>query len=79
MISRRLLRFLVVAAILFPITICVVMGTGQLLAALLDDWGAAALGRISLALGIVWVLNLLALVLVLGIEQATGPDELDPP
>jgi len=74
-VSRRFLRILVVVAVLLPIALCVVAGTGQLLAGLGDEWGAVALGRLSLALGIGWVLNLVFLLLALGLEHAAHPDD----
>ena len=48
MIPRRVLQILVVAALLLPITICVVAGTGLLLEALKDEDGASVLSIATL-------------------------------
>src|SRR5262249_23998046 len=61
LIPRRYIAVLVVAALLLPVTICVVAGTAKLLEALNDEAGAALLSRIALGLGLVWVVNLIVL------------------
>ena len=70
---------LIVAAILLPITICVVVGVAALLEAMGDQWGGAVLLRIALAGGILWIIDLICLVLVLAIGTLRGPDEPDGP
>lgn len=66
--SRRLLSVLVTLGCLLPIVLAVVLGVARLLAAMQDASGAAVLDRIALAAGILWAVDLVALVLVLGIN-----------
>jgi hypothetical protein len=77
---RRTIFRLLVAAVLLPITICVVAGVAALLGGMGDDAGAAALRWIALAGGILWVIDLVSLVLLLAISAAGGgPDPPDGP
>ena len=78
MIPRRVLQILVVAALLLPITICVVAGTGKLLEALNDEAGASVLSRIAVGLGLLWVIDLIVLAIVQGINgMSEPPDDSD--
>jgi hypothetical protein len=70
---------LIATALLLPITICVVFGVAALLASMGDATGGAALYRIALGCGILWVIDLICLVLVLAIGELRGPDEPDGP
>lgn len=76
-ISSRIVLLLIAAALLLPITICVVLGVGALLAAMGDSLGGCVLSRIALGGGILWVIDLICLVLVLAIGTLRGPDEPD--
>jgi hypothetical protein len=76
-IPHRLVLALVVAAILLPITLCVLLGVAWILSAMGDSLGGMVLRRISLAGGILWVVDLICLVLVLAIGAIRGPH--DPP
>ena len=63
---------------LLPIAICVVLGIGTLLAAMGDSSGGTVLNRISLALAIIWVLDLIVLVLIQGVSHLfQSPDDSD--
>jgi hypothetical protein len=73
--SRRLVFPLLVAAILLPITICVVAGVAALLGAMGDDSGAGALRWIALAGGIVWVIDLVCLLVLLAISAIGGGED----
>ncbi len=73
MISRRILLALVTAACVLPVAIVVVVATGWLLGALDDAAGARGSNRVALALGIVWVIDLVCLVVAQAIHT------LDPP
>jgi hypothetical protein len=66
-VSRAVL-VLVVGAVLSPVTVSVVAGTAALLGAMGDSLGAAVLGWIALAVGLVWIIDLVCLVLVLAIK-----------
>ncbi|MCE5266409.1 MAG: hypothetical protein LLG00_00790 [Planctomycetaceae bacterium] len=74
---QRAVLGLIAAAVLLPITICVIVGVALLLQGMGDPWGAAVLLRIALAGGILWVVNLVCLVLTLAVGSLRGPDEPD--
>ena len=73
MIPRSTIRFLVVAALLLPISICVVGATGKLLDALSDVEGAALLKRAATLLGLFWILDLIFLAIGQGINSLFNP------
>ena len=75
MIPTRIVLSLTVAAVLLPITLCVVLGVAALLTQMGDVAGGAVLDRIALAGGILWVIDLILLVLTLAIGSLRGPDE----
>jgi hypothetical protein len=77
LIPHRLVLALVVAAILLPISLCVVLGVAGLLEAMSDAVGALVLRRIALAGGILWVIDGICLVLALAIGTLSPPDEPD--
>lgn len=74
-ISNRIVLSLLIGAILLPITLCVVFGVGSLLAQMGDAAGATVLYRIALAGGILWAVDLVALLLALAVASLRGPDE----
>jgi hypothetical protein len=78
-IPSRVVLILVAAALLLPITICVVFGVGSLLTAMDDSTGGGVLGRIALGCGVLWVVDLIGLVLVLAIGTLWNPDGPDQP
>jgi hypothetical protein len=61
-----------VAAILLPITICVVAGLATLLDGMGDGSGARVLRWIALAGGILWIVDLVCLVVLLAISAIGG-------
>jgi hypothetical protein len=79
LIPHRLILALVVAAVLLPITLCVVLGVASLLDAMGDSLGGLVLRRIALAGGILWGIDGICLVMVLAIGALCGPDEPDAP
>jgi hypothetical protein len=77
-VPRRIIFPLLVAAIVMPITVCVVTGVAALLGAMGDESGAGALRWIALAGGILWVIDLVCLVVLLAISAlGGGPDRPD--
>jgi hypothetical protein len=56
------------------VAIAIVVGVGRLLGAMGDEAGALALDRTALALGILWAIALVCLLLALAI-QILGPLE----
>jgi hypothetical protein len=79
LIPQRIVLTLIAAAILLPITICVIFGIAALLGAMGDSVGGAVLHRIALGCGILWAIDLISLVLVQAIGTLSRPDEPDEP
>ncbi len=75
LLSQKALIALLITAILLPVAICVVLGVGSLLTAMGDTDGGAVLGRIALAGGIVWAIDLIGLVLTLAVGMLERPDD----
>jgi hypothetical protein len=73
-LARRVVLWLVAAALLLPIAICVIAGVGALLGALGDSSGAVVLGRTALGVSILWAINLIGLIIVLAINSLCGDD-----
>ncbi len=73
MISRRVFVALVAAALALPIANLILMAAGQLLATMQDAAGAAVLGRLSLAVGLIWLGSLVALVIVQALDRLGPP------
>lgn len=74
LISRRILLGLVTAAGVLPVAITVVVTVAWLLAQMHDGAAAAVLDRVALALGILWVIDLILLVVALAIHAIGPPD-----
>ena len=75
MISRRILAWLVIVALVLPIALSISVATARLLAAMQDEAGSAALGRAALVLGIVWVVDLVCLVIAVGLALLAIPNQ----
>jgi hypothetical protein len=75
LLSRRWLIQLLVAALLLPIVICVLVGVGRLLAGMADTSGAAVLDYLALAVAIVWLVDLLALLILLALDSVARGGE----
>jgi hypothetical protein len=65
---------LVTPACVLPVAIVVIVSVGWLLAAMDDDAGARILNRAALALGILWVVDLVCLLLAQAIHTLQPPD-----
>ncbi len=76
MVVAKSLFFLVVAGLLLPAAICVVVALAALLH-VMDPAGAQALRYIALAGGVLWVVDLVAIVLVQALAALFPPDEDD--
>jgi hypothetical protein len=79
LISPRIVIALIASAIVLPITICVLFAVAALLEAMGDSPGGAALHWVALGGGILWSIDLICLVLVLGVGSLRGPDGPDEP
>jgi uncharacterized membrane protein YhaH (DUF805 family) len=72
-ISRRALTILVTAACVLPIAIAILLAVARLLGAMEDTAAAAVLDRVALAVGIVWAIDLVCLLLAQGINSLGPP------
>jgi len=75
-ISRRVLIVLLFAALLLPVAICVVLGVGHLLSTMDDKAAGTVLGHVALALGVLWIVDLILLLLLHALHTLS---ESDPP
>lgn len=73
MISRPVLAILVTAACILPVAIAILLGVGRLLGAMEDAAGAAVLDRVALAMGLLWAINLVCLLVAQGINSLGPP------
>jgi hypothetical protein len=72
-ISRPVLAILVTAACILPVAIAILLGVGRLLGAMEDAAGAAVLDRVALAMGLLWAINLVCLLVAQGINSLGPP------
>jgi hypothetical protein len=72
-IPQRTLIWLVAGTLILPIALALVLGLARLLGAMGDAGGQIVLDRVGLALGIIWALNLIGLVVVLGMNSLLPP------
>ena len=70
---RRLILWLVAGLLVLPIVLSVLVALARLLGAMGDAAGSAVLDRIGLGVGIVWLVDFIALVLVLALERVGPP------
>ena len=66
MLQQWILRLLF-AAIALPILISLTVGLGHLLTAMGDEEGSLTVGRVNLALAVLWVFDVLLLIIALAI------------
>jgi len=64
---------LVAAACVFPLAIVVVLVAARLLDAMQDAAAAGVLDRVALAIGVLWAIDLLCLLLAVGINGLGPP------
>jgi hypothetical protein len=72
MISRRALTNLITASCVLPVAIVILLAVARLLGAMEDDAARAVVDRIALAIGVIWTIDLVCLLIALGIN-ALGP------
>ena len=77
MIGKRTLLLLVAGALFVPMAIVLVLTVATLLGAMQDAVGQFALKRVALGLGIIWALDLIALVVVMAIGALTDDRDND--
>jgi hypothetical protein len=74
LLSRRVISVLVTLACVLPVAIVVLVATGWLLAAMQDEAAGRVLGRVALAFGLTWIVDLVVLVIAQGINSLGPPD-----
>jgi len=80
-IGKRTLLLLVAGALFVPMAIVLVLAVATLLGAMQDAAGQFALKRVALGLGMLWALDLIALVVVMAIgalADSRGDDNGEP-
>ena len=75
MVVRRAIFYLVLLALALPIIFIVLLGISRLLDAMADPVGALAIGRIALAVAIVWVIDLVLLVVAQALSSLVDRPE----
>lgn len=75
MTLRCALRWLVVLALAIPLGQSLLWWVAGLLKAMGDAPAAAVLGHVNTALGVVWLLSLVGLVVTLALESLKKPPE----
>ena len=75
LVPRPVLRLLVAGILLLPITICVILAVRALLVAMDDTTGGNVLEYVAWGCGVLWVIDLVALVVVQGLGALVGSDE----
>lgn len=76
---RRVLFWLFVVALILPLLLSICAAVAWLLAALGDEAGSAVLQFLGVALGILWALDLISLVLVEAMILLDWPFPADEP
>jgi hypothetical protein len=66
---------LVVAGLLLPVAISIVVALASLLSKLDDPTGGVALRYVAMAGGVLWIVDLIAIVLVQAIDALDRPDD----
>jgi hypothetical protein len=77
-ISRTVLAIFVTAACTLPMSIAIVLAVGRLLSAMQDASGAAVLDRVALAIGILWAIDLVCLLVAQGLNSLGPPSGPQP-
>jgi hypothetical protein len=72
---------LVAVALLLPIALIVILGTGALLGSMGDPTAGRVLNWVGLGLGLVWLVNLVALLILQALVSLVAPpdDHSEPP
>jgi hypothetical protein len=72
-IPRPLITTLVALGLFLPVVVCVLLGVESLLSAMGDAAGSLAVQRFRLAGLVIWILDLVALLFALGLQQMGPP------
>ncbi len=74
-VFSKALFTLLVAGLLLPVTICIVLALAALLEAMKDGTGSLVLRYVALTGGVVWLVDLVAIVLLQAIGALDWRDE----
>ncbi len=77
-VSAKTVLALVATGLVLPVAIAVLLAIGALLASLGDVAGGAVLRYVALAGGIAWIVVLVCLLLVQGLNALADSDEDEP-
>ena len=73
MVTRRILAVLVAIAVVTPIALCVLLGLGQMLAAMGDSAGERFMTRTAHLVAVLWIVDAVCLLLALGLNALLPP------
>jgi len=71
-LPRGLVIALLVVAVLLPIGVCVILALAALLQAMGDAIGGRVIGYVAWALGTIWLVDLIALVVAMAVQLLSG-------
>jgi hypothetical protein len=77
MMSRRILVFLFVGAVSLPAAVTICCALAWALSAMADTAGAVALNRVAFSLGVLWIVDLVAMLIYLAWQQLILTEEGD--
>ncbi len=75
LVPRWVVLGLIAAALLLPVTVCVVLAVSSLLVAMNDIQGGVVTRYIAWGCGILWAISLVSLVLVQGLSALSDTSE----
>jgi hypothetical protein len=78
-VSPRAITVLVAVALVFTITLVVIMAVACIIGKMGDTLGQTVLEAVALAIGLAWVIDLICLVLALGVNSSCDCDSKSPP
>ncbi len=70
---QRALVSLLVGALALPVALCILYALARLLEAMQDQVGGQILGRTALVLFALWIIDLVALVILLAVQSLGNP------
>jgi len=75
LVPRKVTMLLLAGILMLPVVIAVIWGVSSLLAAMGDELGGAVLRYVALGCGIFWIVALILLVLVQGLNSLWDSDK----
>lgn len=78
-VSSRAVAIIVAIALVFTISLVVIMAVACIIGKMGDTQGQAVLEAVALAVGLAWVINMICLVLALGVNSLYDSDSKSGP